>query len=83
MESNEQNKVMNRSIGLDTWNSLTAVRNEWEGGTGQKEVKGSAKEHICVPTDTDNSQVMARGKAGAGARWRWAKQEKIGTSVIA
>ena len=35
-ESNEQNKLdeQNRNRGVDTWNRLTAVRGEGEGGPG-------------------------------------------------
>ena len=49
MESNEQNKInkQNRIKDIETWNRLTAVRGEGEGGTGWK-MKGLAKEHICM-----------------------------------
>ena len=33
---------------MDTWNRLTAVRGEQGWGTGWKDVKGLAKEHIYI-----------------------------------
>ena len=49
MESNEQNKLMNKieTEAWNIWNRLTAVRGEW-GETGWKKVKGLAKEHVCM-----------------------------------
>ena len=47
---------------MDTWNRLTAVREE--GGLDKKKVKGSANEVYAQPIDTDNSVMMARERRG-------------------
>ena len=53
---------------MDTWNGLTAGREE--GGVGGwKKVKGSANKHTCVSPDTDESAVMAREKWAGGGMW--------------
>ena len=49
---------------MDTWNRLTAVRGEGEGGTGWKKVKGSPEDINACSMDTDTSVGEGRGARG-------------------
>lgn len=43
-----------------------------------KEGKALAKELICITCNVDNNVVMATGKGGVWAGWRWTKGERWG-----
>ena len=67
MESNEQNKLINKiETDSDTENKLTAVSGE---GLGDwvKTVKGLSKKSVKTQLiDTDNSMVITRGTGSEG-----------------
>lgn len=44
-------------------------------------MKELAKECICIPMDTDNIVLKAKG-GGGGYEWRRAKEGRMGTSAI-
>ena len=67
----------------------------WMGGreTGRKKVKGLTTERVYTHTHTHThthgpwTQTMVwrcpEGRRGAGAGWRWEREEKVRTTVTA
>ena len=74
METNEQNKLMNK-IEIEVWTHGTgwqlSKRSE-EGRAGVKKVKGLVKEYVCR-THRHRQQCDGRKEVGQGAGRRWAE----------